>query len=136
MRTAIAAVLVAVLQTGLPMRSLDRGQNSQVDAGKQMSARTASEWSALWMQHAGGRALPGVDFSKEVVVAVFLGTRSSAGYGVEIVRAREEGPVLVVSYKETRPAPDSVTAQILTSPYHIVAIPRGSTTNVRFERVD
>jgi protease stability complex PrcB-like protein len=136
MRVAIAAALVAVLQSSLPMRSIDRGQNSQIDAARQASARNADEWSKLWTSHAGARARPNVDFSKEVVAAVFLGSRPTAGYGVEIVRARQDGVALVVSYEETRPSPDSVAAQVLTSPYHIVAVPKGSTTDVKFERVE
>lgn len=136
MRTVIAAVLMAVLQSNVPMRSIDKGQNSQIDTARQVSARTADEWTKLWMQHAGARARPMVDFNKEVVAAVFLGSRPSAGYGVEIVRARPDGAAMVVSYKETRPSPDSVAAQVLTAPYHIVAVPKGSTTDVKFERVD
>jgi hypothetical protein len=136
MKMAVATLLVAVLQSTLPMRSLDKGQNSQIDAARQVSTRSSDEWTRLWTQHAGGRARPNVDFNKEVVAAVFLGSRPSAGYGVEIVRVRDEGAALVVSYKETRPAPDSVAAQILTSPFHIVAIPKGSTTDVKFERVN
>ena len=131
-----AALLVAVLQTSLPMRSIDKGQASQIDAAGQVSAHMADEWAKLWTRHAGARTRPSVDFNKEVVAAVFLGTRPSAGYAVEIVGARQEGVALVVSYKETRPAPDSVAAQVLTSPYHIVAIPKGSTTDVKFERVN
>jgi PrcB C-terminal len=136
MRTVIAAVLVALLQAGLPMHSIDKGPNSQIDSAKQVSARTADEWAKLWMQHAGGRTRPSVDFNKEVVAAVFLGSRSTAGYAVEITRVRQEGVALVVSYKETRPPPDSVAAQVLTSPFHIVAVPKGSTTDVKFERLD
>lgn len=136
MKPVLAALLVAVLQTSVPMRSIDKGQDSRIDSGRQVSAHTVDEWSKLWMQHAAGRTRPSVDFNKEVVAAVFLGSRPSAGYGVEIVRVREEGVALVVSYKETRPAPDSLTAQILTSPYHIVAVAKGSTTDVKFERVN
>ena len=66
---------------------------------------------------------------------MFLGTRPTAGFSVEIVRVRQEGVALVVEYKETRPAPGSVAAQVLTSPFHIVAVPRGSTTEVKFARV-
>ncbi len=132
----IALLLAAILQSSLPMRTIDKGMTSDMDAPRQASARSVEEWSRLWMQHAGERTRPSVDFSKDVVVAVFMGTRPTAGFGVEIVRVREEGPTLVVSYKETRPAPDSVTAQILTSPFHIVAVPRGATTDVKFERVN
>jgi hypothetical protein len=137
MKVAIAALLVAVLQSGGPtMRPIDQGQESRIDVSKQVSARNVDEWDALWKQHGAGRPRPAVDFNKEVIAAVFLGSRPSAGYGVRIVRVREEGATLVVSYTETRPAPDALTAQVLTSPYQIVAIPKGSTTEVKFERVN
>jgi len=135
MKMAVAAMLVAILQTGLPMRSIDQGQQSGIDVAKQVSARSVEEWDALWKAHAGGRARPSVDFSKDIVAAVFLGSRPSGGYSVQIVGVRQEGAALVVSYKETRPAPDALTAQVLTSPYHIVAIPKGTATEVKFERV-
>ena len=131
----IAILLAAVLQAAVPMRSIDKGVMSNMDAGRQASARSTGEWTALWRLHAGERTRPNVDFSREVIVAVFLGTRPTAGFSVEIVGVRQEGQALIVSYKETRPAPDALTAQVLTSPYHIVAVPRGTTTDVKFERV-
>ena len=131
-----ALILTAILQATIAMRPIDRGIASDMDNARQASARTAQEWSRLWTQHAGERTRPAVDFSTEVVVAVFMGTRPTAGFTVEIVRVREEGGALVVSYTETRPAPDSVTAQMLTSPFHIVAIPKGAATDVKFERVN
>jgi hypothetical protein len=117
------------------MRSIDKGVMSNMDDGRQASAASREEWDKLWIQHAGERTRPNVDFTREVVAAVFLGTRPTAGFSIEIVRVRQDSVALVVEYRETRPAPDSVAAQVLTSPYHIVAVPRGSTTQVKFERV-
>jgi PrcB C-terminal len=130
----IAVLLAAILQTTVPVRSIDKGTTSQIEASRQAVAQSAAEWSTLWSQHAGDRARPAVDFSKEMVVAVFLGTRPTAGFSVEIVGAREEGATLIVSYRESRPQPGSVTAQILTSPYHFVAVPKHG--DVRWERVN
>lgn len=132
----IAVLLAAILQATLPMRTIDSGMTSNMDAGRQATAGSVEDWSKLWTLHAGERTRPSVDFSREVVVAVFTGTRPTAGFSVQIVRVRQEGPALVVSYTETRPAPGSVAAQILTSPFHIVAVPRGTTTDVKFERVN
>ena len=132
----IALMLAAILQTTIPMRPIEKGAMSNVDDARQASARSVEEWSKLWMLHGGDRTRPNVDFSREIVVAVFMGTRPTAGFGVEIFRVRQEGVALVVSYRETRPSPDSVTAQILTSPFHIVAVPRGTTTDVKFERLN
>jgi hypothetical protein len=65
-----------------------------------------------------------VNFDAVTVLAVFLGSRSTGGYGVEIVSTRVEGDALVVEYDERRPSPDAMVAQILTSPVHIVSVPR------------
>jgi hypothetical protein len=129
----IAVLLAAILQAAVPIRSLDKGTSSQVDVARQAAVQSAAEWSALWSQHAGERARPAVDFTKEMVLAVFLGTRPTAGFSVEIVGAREDGGALIVSYRETRPAPGGVTAQVLTSPYHLVAVPKHG--DVKWERV-
>jgi protease stability complex PrcB-like protein len=129
----IGILLAAVLQTTVPMRSLDKGPMSQVDSARQAVARSAAEWSTLWSQHAGDRARPAVDFSKEMVVAVFLGTRPTAGFSVEVVGARQEGATLIVSYRESRPQPGAVAAQVLTSPFHFVAVPKHD--DVKWERV-
>jgi hypothetical protein len=132
----ITILLAAVLQATVPMRPIDKGLNSNTDDARQVVVRTGDEWSKLWIQHAGERTKPAVDFSKDVVLAVFMGTRPTAAFTVDIVGTRTEGATLVVSYRETRPAPGGVAAQILTSPYHIVAVPKGSAADVKFERVN
>ena len=44
--------------------------------------------------------------------------------------------VLVVRYKEPVPSRDPVTAQIITEPYHIIAFPKATVTDVRFQKVE
>ena len=132
----ITLLLAAILQTSIPMRPIEKGLNSEMDGGRQAVARTDAEWTRVWTLHAGERTKPAVDFSKDIVVALFLGSRPTAGFTVEIVGVREEGATLVVSYRETRPTPGSVAAQILTSPFHIVAVPKGTATAVKWERVN
>jgi len=70
-----------------------------------------------------------------MIVAVFLGNRPTAGYGVDISRVRDDQGTLVVQYRETQPGPDQITAQILTSPYHIVAVPKHAGA-IRFEKIN
>ena len=133
--TAIAGLLMMTLQAAVPIRSIDKGIESQMDNARQATARSAVDWAKLWNLHAGERARPAVDFSKEMVVAVFLGSRPTAGFSIEIVGAREEGAALIVQYRETRPPQaGGVVAQILTSPYHIVAVPMHA--DVKFEKIN
>jgi hypothetical protein len=108
---------------------------SQVDSPKQVVARTPAEWTALWREHAGAKAVPQVDFGSRTVVAVFLGTRSSAGYFVEITGTRNDKGALVVEWRERRPERDQVSAQVITSPAHIATIPKFA-GEIRFEKVE
>jgi hypothetical protein len=126
------AVLVAVLQVAGPMRTIDRSVQSRIDRPAQVTARSETEWAALWSRHAGDRERPAVDFSTEMVVAVCLGSRPTAGFDVEIVGVRAAGDRLVVRYQVTRPRPGTVVAQVLTFPCHIVAVARHP--QVEFER--
>jgi hypothetical protein len=132
---AIAAALAALmLQTTAPMRTIARGDQSGLETERRAVARTDAEWTALWRQHAPAGPAPPVDFSKETVVGVFLGSRSTAGYSVEIVSAALDQGTLLVRYRQRAPAPDAITAQIITTPFHIVAVPKTS-ADVKFERI-
>ena len=130
-------VLTMLLQTkALAVRTIERGTQSFQETATTGQARTPAEWSALWKTHAADRPLPAVDFTKEMVVAVFMGTRPTAGYGVEIVGTVERNGALVVQYVETQPAARAVTAQVITMPYHFAAIARPTGAGmVTFEKV-
>src|SRR5258708_16630506 len=133
-------LLVAALLQGsppAPLRSLEKGSQSFVDDMRQVTAHTADEWNAVWKRHAPDRPAPQVDFSREMVVGIFVGSRSSAGYSVEVVRVEKQAaePGIIVRYKETVPGRAAVTAQIVTSPYHLVAVPKQDGP-VKFAKVE
>ena len=116
------------------VRTVVKGPMSGIEEPRQAAVRSAAEWSALWKTHDPGGERPPVDFSREMVVGVFLGSRPTAGYGVEIVRAVGNSATLVVEYVETAPSREAITAQILTAPYHLAAIPQHG-GEVRFQKV-
>lgn len=124
------------MQTRSEPRTVDKGDQSNIDDAKQVVVRDAAEWRKLWQQHAPDRPMPSIDFARESVVAVFMGSRNTAGYSIAILSTTEGGGALIVKYRETRPAAGGVTAQVLTFPYHIVAIPKVTATNVRFEKAE
>jgi hypothetical protein len=116
------------------MQTLNADLMSGVARAEQVVARTEPEWQTLWRRHAPGRPAPAVDFTKHMVVAVFLGTRPSGGYQVQISDIRSDGNELVVQWREARPGPGQVAAQVMTAPSHIVTVPRHA-GQVRFEKV-
>lgn len=130
----IPLALVLVLQATVVFTTVARGTDSQVSEPREVIARSAGEWRALWSTHSAERA-PDIDVSRWTVVAVFLGTRPTGGYEVEITRVLQEGGATVVEYREQRPPPDAFLIQALTSPFHIVRIPR-TDTKVTFRNVE
>ena len=105
-------------------RSVAKGDLSAQQTAKQVTVRSDAEWKALWKDHAPTEKMPAVDFAADMVVGVFLGTKPSSGHDVEIVGVRTEEKALVVEYVQKQPARGTMAAQILTEPYHLVAVPK------------
>jgi PrcB C-terminal len=136
----MAWMLALALAGNVSFTSIAKGTMSDQETARQAVARTPAEWQALWKDHAPGDKLPAVDFASNMVVGVFLGTQPSAGYEVEIVGVRTDGDALVVEYAERQPARGTMAAQILTQPFHLVAVPNRAgalrpASVVRFVRV-
>jgi len=111
-----------------------KGDASEQQTARQVTVRTAAEWKALWKDHAPSAQMPPVDFSKDMVVGIFLGSRPSAGHEVEIVGVRTQEKDLVVEYVQKQPGRGTLAAQILTEPFHLVSVPKFTGT-VRFVQV-
>ncbi len=105
--------------------TLAKGDGSGVTDARRVAIRDEPAWRALWAEHAGAAAAPPrVDFSTQMVAAVFAGDRPTPGYSVEIVDARRQGDTLGIVVTESPPAPGLLAAQIIVTPFHIVALPR------------
>jgi hypothetical protein len=131
----VAASIATAMQTNTAApRTIDKGEQSNIDDAKQVTVRTEAEWTKLWQQHSPDRKRPAVDFSKDMVVGVFMGSRATAGYNISIVSTFAKDGNLLVRYQETTPKPGAMTAQVLTFPYHFVAVPK-TTGDVKFEKV-
>ena len=129
-----AALAMLMMQAPAAMRTVARGDQSFIESERQVVARSSAEWNTIWRQHDPDRPVPAVDFSKEMVVGVFLGSRNTGGYSVEVLSAAVEQDALIVRYRQRTPPPGAITAQVITMPFHIVAIPQ-STADVKFQRV-
>lgn len=130
----VLGIVMALLQaTALAFATVAQGHDSRITSPREVVVRSAGEWQTLWTEHSGSPA-PGVTVSESLVVAVFLGSRPTAGYAVEIVRVLQEADATVVEYRERTPPPGALAAQMLTSPFHVVSIPR-NTRPVRFRKL-
>jgi hypothetical protein len=105
------------------------GQNAGIKEKLCVVVRSQQQWAELWAKHTAGQpqARPAVDFSREMVVAVFLGERSTAGYQVELKPMPdpiEPKSRLVVFYREIPPSSADYSAAVMTEPFEILKLPK------------
>ena len=106
-------------------RVLAEGSRSGITKPARRLARTETEWRALWKAHyPGGTNAPSVDWSREMVAAVFLGERPTGGYRIAVREAREVAGKLRVTVVERKPPPDAMVTQAFTTPFQVVAVKR------------
>ncbi|MBI4895374.1 MAG: protease complex subunit PrcB family protein [Candidatus Aenigmarchaeota archaeon] len=90
--------------------------------------KKATEWKDLWTKinyyNSPIPPVPDVNFSKEMVVALFAGRKYTSGYYIEVSHIDEKVDGITVFVKEYSPGVNCLTSQVLTYPFNIVKIPR------------
>ena len=87
--------------------------------------QTQHEWEELWQKvHSSSSEPPYNDFNSHVVIAVFMGERTTGGYRIEITSIKESGLFRWVYIRESSPPPSAFVTMELNQPYHIVKIKR------------
>lgn len=66
--------------------------------------------------------IPRIDFSKERIVALFLGQKNSGGYAIKVEDVVEKGGKIYVSVKEIAPKSGEMATMAITNPYTFVKI--------------
>lgn len=129
---AAAIVLWTLAQAPMTFTTIQQGPLSGVETERHVVVRSEAEWQALWREHQADQEAPHVDFSRSTVVALFMGSRRTAGYGIEVTRVERDAAGITAFYRETSPDPGAMTAQIITAPFHIIRLDR-VTGEVRFQ---
>lgn len=115
-----------------PLTTIGQGDGSGIVDPRRTIVRDAAEWRALWAAHAGPDSeAPVVDFGSHMVAAAFAGERPTPGFQIEIAGLRRDGSALTLIVTERAPRSGMAAAQMIVTPFHIVALPR-SDGDVRF----
>jgi len=101
---------------------------SGFDSPARVVVRDAATWQAIWAQTFKGGSVPTipvVDFSREMLVVVALGSHSSGGYGILIDGASEAGSDNVsVAVRSISPGVGCGVTEAFTQPVDIARMPR------------
>lgn len=121
----------------IPLQTLAMGVNSEYgrideipipqDAPPEcLAISDEEEFQRLISQAFFQEPIPEVDFEKYIVIAAMQGPKPTAGYTISITSAAQNGSDVTVEVDTTEPEPGAITAQVLTSPYHLVLAERSS----------
>lgn len=118
----------ATAGTAVPFSTVAEGSFSGIAEPTQVVIRNPDEWVALWRRHirnqVGAPSAPPVDFSRKMVVGIFMGQRGTGGYAIEITKVERDEARLRVFCRSQSPDPGAILTQALTQPFHVIELPR------------
>lgn len=130
---ALAALLLSVAASAQVVGKWDKleGQRSGIAQARTVAVSDKAAWEQVWREHSAESPVPSVDFSKEGVVAVFLGETRAAGVKIEIVVQDDmiDANRLNVFYKEIRSAAKPFAAQMVCRPFAMVKVRKAATVS-------
>ena len=130
----LAVVLLAALpQQTVTFSTVVKGDGLSSSIPRQsVTIRGEARWNKLWDTLNEPGDAPEIDFRRHMLIAVTQGRQPSGGHDIRIRRITREQGMWVVSVVETEPSTGCPSSGVITSPYHVVRVPR-STRNVSFE---
>lgn len=126
----LSGYLLGRSDTVLPYLLLDKGCFSGIKTPGGRVVQDSVELTGVWGDLGSRR--PQVNFAKEMVVFVYAGELPTAGFDLQLTGIDETETELVVKGEVLSPVPGRVVAQVVTSPYLVIKLPR-STKEVRWE---
>ena len=94
----------------------------------QLVIRDQSAWRDIWKVINETKlqlpSLPEIDFSREMIVVVGLGQRTSGGYSILVDRAYEVGDQLQIEVVSRSPGRTCLVPAVMTQPVDVVRLPR------------
>jgi len=122
---SIVLVLLPFIELNVNFETIDIGYYCAHRERGDYIIQTQQEWDDLWQKTYGASLeAPDINFSSNIVIAVYMGTRATGGYRIEITNIGENEEHIRVYIRETRPSPFGFVTMAVTQPYHIVKLNR------------
>ena len=104
------------------LRRIGQWTHTGIGESRRLVIRDANAWAQFWAELGQG-ARPAEDFSRNLVIAVAAGQRSTGGYEIAIQRVSQARGELTIEVLETSPSPNCVTAAAPSQPVDVVVVP-------------
>ncbi|HET9680294.1 MAG TPA: protease complex subunit PrcB family protein [Gammaproteobacteria bacterium] len=107
----------------LSVSNLARGAYSNLEIERFQIIHDAATLERLWQQAQISKPVPTIDFTQNSVVLVALGERPTGGYRVDVSQAVKARQRIEITVTIRKPGDQCVVTQVVTMPYHFVAVP-------------
>ena len=115
---------------------LAQGTQSGIERQRFETLRDSAALRKLWQAHTAGVSpappVPDVDFSKEMAIADFSGTRNSGGYVLSISKITVYPDRVEIDLSLTQPGSDCMVTDALTQPFVFVKTAQSGDKPVNF----
>ncbi len=119
---AVAQVPITKYEKDISFETIRTGIYSNQYEKKNHVIDNLVEWETFWWNMDTTQSLPDINFSKNLVLAVFQGERSSGGYSISVNKIIETESALEVFLKEVSPGQRCGVTMALTQPYTIAIV--------------
>ncbi|HYD78955.1 MAG TPA: hypothetical protein VEC06_04040 [Paucimonas sp.] len=114
-----------------PFQTIVPALPSAIGEKRLVAVRDEAAWNALWAQHAGDGPrvpeAPAVDFTRNMVIGVFLGARNYCdGVAILAVKQKTNPNRVEVTYRESTPGPEMACIALVGNPAVLVTVPYSS----------
>ena len=117
-----------VLAQGADASGMDARVNYRIQSADQL----VELWQMLYTD--SGQPVPNVDFNTYEVLALFDGSHTTGGYGIELTSIVDSGGQRVVTITHIEPGDSCVPPGGVTSPFMIIQVPKSSLPITRIEK--
>jgi hypothetical protein len=98
---------------------------SHIETPREVVIKDAAAWSALWAEHSKtNKAVPEVDFSRNMLVAVFQGNGNPGCGSFDVVHVGAKDGKLLVEYEIRDLSPVALCLAAVTQPMRVVSVPK------------
>ncbi len=125
---ALACSQTAWATQPVPFTTIALGSQSGIRTRSEVVIRTPSEWQTLWQKHMAGLpqapARPAVDFSRDMVIAVFAGeVPAHTRVSIQTMTYQKDRLAVFVRIADLQPGP-ALADPGTDTPFHIVRLSR------------
>jgi hypothetical protein len=115
----------------LTIRRIGQWTRTGISEARRLVIRDANSWAEFWSELGLGDR-PGVDFSRDMVIAVAAGQQPTGGHEIAVTEITHTGGELTIDVVKIVPGPNCMTTTSLTQPVDVVVVPKVNTQSWSF----